>query len=96
MPEHVITAYGMMPEEYRARWDLKANYPTVAPNYARKRQEFAKSIGLGRKPRAVEPEPTPRHFASRSHTTPRAQAEYGLRFTPEHPLGVRPAKQGGS
>jgi predicted transcriptional regulator len=27
----------------------------VAPNYAQKRQELAKKIGLGRKPRVVEP-----------------------------------------
>ncbi|MEL6793109.1 MAG: MucR family transcriptional regulator, partial [Pseudomonadota bacterium] len=37
-------------EEYRARWGLPSDYPMVAPAYARKRQELAKKIGLGRKP----------------------------------------------
>ena len=34
------------------KWGLKPDYPMVAPNYAAKRQELAKKIGLGRKPRA--------------------------------------------
>ena len=54
LKRHLMTAYGMTPEEYRARWGLKADYPMVAPNYAKKRQELAKKIGLGRK-RPVEP-----------------------------------------
>jgi hypothetical protein len=37
----------------------EGDYPMVAPNYAKKRQELAKKIGLGRKPRVVEPEPAP-------------------------------------
>jgi predicted transcriptional regulator len=61
LKRHLMTAYSMTPQEYRARWNLRADYPMVAPNYARKRQELAKKIGLGRKPRVVEqaPEPTP-------------------------------------
>ena len=59
LKRHLMTAYGMTPEEYRARWGLKADYPMVAPNYSKKRQELAKKIGLGRKPRVVEPEPAP-------------------------------------
>ena len=50
LERHLMTAYGMTPEEYRAKWGLKADYPMVAPNYAAKRQELAKKIGLGRKP----------------------------------------------
>jgi predicted transcriptional regulator len=56
LKRHLMTAYGMTPEEYRARWGLKADYPMVAPNYAKKRQELAKKIGLGRKSRVVEAE----------------------------------------
>ncbi|MEO1474174.1 MAG: MucR family transcriptional regulator, partial [Pseudomonadota bacterium] len=41
--------YDLSPEEYRARWGLPADYPMVAPNYAKRRSEFAKQIGLGRK-----------------------------------------------
>jgi predicted transcriptional regulator len=39
--------YNMSPEEYRKRWGLPASYPMVAPNYAKKRSELAKDIGLG-------------------------------------------------
>ena len=66
LKRHLMTAYGMTPQEYRTRWGLKADYPMVAPNYARKRQELAKKIGLGRKPRVVEPEPAPKPKAKRS------------------------------
>lgn len=51
LKRHLKTAYDMTPEDYRAKWGLSADYPMVAPAYARKRQELAKEIGLGRKPR---------------------------------------------
>ena len=66
LKRHLMTAYGMTPDEYRARWGLKADYPMVAPSYAKKRQELAKKIGLGRKPRIVEPEAAPQPKARRS------------------------------
>jgi predicted transcriptional regulator len=53
LKRHLMTAYDMTPEEYRAKWGLKPDYPMVAPNYAAKRQELAKKIGLGRKPRVA-------------------------------------------
>ena len=49
----------MTPAEYRAKWGLKPDYPMVAPAYAAKRQELAKKIGLGRKPRTPEPSRRP-------------------------------------
>ena len=52
LKRHLKTAYDMTPEQYRAKWGLSADYPMVAPAYARKRQELAKQIGLGRKPKA--------------------------------------------
>ena len=48
LKRHLKTAYGMTPEEYRERWGLAHDYPMVAPNYAARRQELAKKIGLGR------------------------------------------------
>ncbi|MFQ5564928.1 MAG: MucR family transcriptional regulator [Paracoccaceae bacterium] len=51
LKRHLKTAYDMTPEDYRAKWGLSHDYPMVAPNYAKKRQELAKKIGLGRKPR---------------------------------------------
>lgn len=50
LKRHLSTAYGMTPEEYRMKWGLPSDYPMVAPAYARKRQELALKIGLGRKP----------------------------------------------
>jgi predicted transcriptional regulator len=47
LKRHLKTAYGMSPEEYRERWGLPADYPMVAPNYARQRSKLAKDIGLG-------------------------------------------------
>ena len=40
---------------YREKWNLRADYPMVAPNYAARRSEFAKQIGLGRKAAAEQP-----------------------------------------
>jgi predicted transcriptional regulator len=40
---------GMTPDQYRQKWDLPRDYPMVAPNYAAKRSELARSMGLGRK-----------------------------------------------
>ena len=51
LKRHLKTAYGMTPEEYRERWGLPADYPMVAPNYAKHRSSLAKKIGLGTKPR---------------------------------------------
>jgi predicted transcriptional regulator len=50
----------------RAKWGLPHDYPMVAPAYARKRQELARKIGLGRNPRLVEAEPAPQPKAKRS------------------------------
>lgn len=49
LKRHLKTAYNMTPEEYRERWGLPADYPMVAPNYAKKRSALAKDIGLGKK-----------------------------------------------
>ena len=47
LKRHLMTAYGMTPDDYRAKWGLPADYPMVAPNYAEARRQLAKSIGLG-------------------------------------------------
>jgi len=51
LKRHLKTSYGMTPEEYRERWGLAADYPMVAPTYAKHRSNLAKKIGLGTKPR---------------------------------------------
>lgn len=50
LKRHLATDHDMTTEDYRARWGLNADYPLVAPNYAKTRRELAKKIGLGRKP----------------------------------------------
>jgi predicted transcriptional regulator len=47
MKRHLKTGYDMTPNEYRERWGLPKDYPMVAPNYAKRRSELAKDIGLG-------------------------------------------------
>jgi predicted transcriptional regulator len=49
LKRHLMTHYNMTPDEYRAKWNLPADYPMTAPNYALQRQELAKKIGLGTK-----------------------------------------------
>lgn len=64
-PEHIISmidgkpyktlrrhlaGHGLTPDDYRARYNLKADYPMVAPAYSEARRSMAKQIGLGRKP----------------------------------------------
>lgn len=49
LKRHLDREHGLTVEEYKARWNLPANHPLVAPDYAAKRAELAKSIGLGRK-----------------------------------------------
>lgn len=51
MRRHLMTHYGMTPEDYRAKWGLPKDYPMVAPDYAEKRRVLAKEIGLGTKGR---------------------------------------------
>ena len=47
LKRHLRTAYGLTPEQYREKWGLPADYPMVAPNYAKKRSTLARQIGLG-------------------------------------------------
>lgn len=47
LKRHLKTAFNLTPEQYRERWNLPADYPMVAPNYAKQRSRLAKSIGLG-------------------------------------------------
>ena len=51
LKRHLMTHYQMTPEDYRAKWNLPADYPMVAPNYAEQRRNLAKKIGLGTKRR---------------------------------------------
>lgn len=52
-----LNAHGLTAAEYRARYNLKSDYPMVAPNYSEQRRAIAVRLGLGRKPAAPAPEP---------------------------------------
>ncbi|GAC1332898.1 MAG: MucR family transcriptional regulator [Beijerinckiaceae bacterium] len=51
LKRHLRTQYNMSPEEYREKWGLPADYPMVAPNYAKARSNLAKQMGLGQQRR---------------------------------------------
>jgi predicted transcriptional regulator len=57
LKRHLGVHYNLTPNEYRAKWGLPHDYPMVAPSYAAARSTLAKSMGLGRKPKAPEPAP---------------------------------------
>lgn len=48
LKRYLRAQYGLTPEAYRAKWNLPADYPMTAPNYAAKRSAFAKQSGLGK------------------------------------------------
>jgi predicted transcriptional regulator len=48
-----LSTHGMTPEQYRERYNLKADYPMVAETYSEQRRAMAHRIGLGQKGRAA-------------------------------------------
>ena len=61
LKRHLRTVYNLTPEQYRAKWGLRPDYPMVAPNYAASRSALAKQSGLGNRRRTMpEPQPTPK------------------------------------
>ncbi len=49
LKRHLRSKYDMSPDDYRRKWGLPADYPMVAPNYAKARSALAKQMGLGQK-----------------------------------------------
>ena len=49
LKRHIMTHYNLTPDQYRTKWNLPADYPMVAPNYAAQRRTLAMKIGLGTK-----------------------------------------------
>jgi predicted transcriptional regulator len=46
---HLRVAHDLTPGDYKELFDLKSDYPLVAPSYAETRSRIAKKIGLGNK-----------------------------------------------
>ncbi|WP_448657772.1 MucR family transcriptional regulator [Sphingomonas sp. CJ99] len=42
-----LSTHGLTPEQYRERYNLRADYPMVAESYSEQRRAMAKQIGLG-------------------------------------------------
>ena len=49
LKRHLRSHYDLSPEQYREKWNLPADYPMVAPNYAQARSSLAKRMGLGQR-----------------------------------------------
>lgn len=54
LKRHLTNEHQLTPDEYRRLFDLKLDYPMVAPSYAAMRRDLALKIGLGR-PKKAEP-----------------------------------------
>ena len=67
-----LSTHGMTPEQYRERYNLKADYPMVAETYSEQRRAMAHRIGLGQKGRAAR-------AASSAETQPAEKPKRGRR-----------------
>lgn len=70
LKRHLQTHHGMTPKEYKAKWNLPADYPTVASSYAEKRKGLALKIGLGRKKAAPALAAKPKETRTRKPKEP--------------------------
>jgi predicted transcriptional regulator len=73
LKRHLRTIHDMSVAEYRAKWQLPADYPTSAPNYARRRAEVARQVGLGHR-KVAPPAPAARSRAKRRRVVTEAGA----------------------
>jgi predicted transcriptional regulator len=44
---HLKARHNMLPEEYRAWFNLREDYPMTAPGYSKEKSDYAKVVGLG-------------------------------------------------
>ena len=79
-----LSIRGLTPNEYRAKWGLSSDYPMIAPAYAARRSEIAKTIGLGRKASQEAVEAAP----ELDEAGPEVQAQ------PEPEAPKKPARRG--
>lgn len=70
---HLMTKYGLTPEQYREKWKLPADYPMTAPVYARHRAELARASGLGKRQAPSTP-------AVAEAAAPQPRKKIGLNF----------------
>ncbi|MET4898736.1 MucR family transcriptional regulator [Sphingomonadaceae bacterium jetA1] len=88
-----LASHGLTPATYRERYKLPASYPMVAPGYSEKRREVARQLGLGRKPRAAEPQPAaPPPVETVTPTAPAKAASKAAAKTSENVV-TKPARK---
>ncbi len=58
LKRHLGVHHDLTLDEYRAKWNLPADYPMVARNYAAARSALAKKMGFGRKSKKPAPPPS--------------------------------------
>jgi predicted transcriptional regulator len=71
---HLAMEHELTPNQYRATFGLKPDYPMVAPSYAEARRELALKIGLGRPTKPTRKEaPAPKEAPAKTRRS-RAKA----------------------
>lgn len=91
-----LKTHGLTPAEYRARYKLPADYPTIAPGYSEQRREVARRLGLGRKPAsksATAEEPTEATAAAKPAAAKRPRRAKGA-ATEAADAGAAPKRRG--
>ncbi|NRB02694.1 MAG: MucR family transcriptional regulator [Rhodobacteraceae bacterium] len=48
LKRHLMAEHGMTEAEYRTRFGLSPDHPLVAPNYSKRKADYARRIGLGK------------------------------------------------
>mgnify|MGYP003131509402 CR=1 FL=1 len=72
LKRHLRVAHDLNPSEYRMKWDLRTDYPMVAPSYSARRSALAIQLGLGRKPKT---EAASERASAKGATTSTAKAK---------------------
>jgi predicted transcriptional regulator len=92
-----LASRGLTPDEYRARYNLPASYPMVAPAYAEHRRAVAHQFGLGRKGPAAEPAEQPENAlpaeATGTQLAPDTAAAAAARAKPSRKTSAKRAPQ---
>jgi predicted transcriptional regulator len=50
-----LAKHSLTPAAYREKWGLPADYPMVAPSYAKRRADLARPTGFSVRPSIEEP-----------------------------------------
>src|SRR5438270_5640956 len=92
---HLADAHGLTTDEYRKRWNLRSDYPMVAPAYRERRSGLAKQFGLGRagpkftaSDTASEPESARHRRRCAAHCDERARQSSRPRFLTLRTIGT--------